>query len=117
VEGQALRWCEYSASTPVSESEWGIREPASAAPLGGPSLPPGVDAVILPALAVDAQGARLGQGGGYYDRALASVIAHQDGGPLRIALVYDDDVVDALPTETHDLRVNVIITPTRTIET
>jgi 5-formyltetrahydrofolate cyclo-ligase len=68
------------------------------------------DIIITPALAVDRHGHRLGQGGGSFDRALARA-----EGALAIALVYDHDIVDELPAEEHDRRVDVVVTPTRTI--
>jgi len=68
-----------------------------------------VDVVICPALAVDLTGVRLGRGGGSYDRALARVDA-----PV-IAAVYDDEVVEALPADPHDRRVDYALTPTRLV--
>ena len=72
-----------------------------------------VDLVLVPALAVDTEGHRLGQGGGSYDRALRRV-------PPRVpvvALVHDDELLDAavspVPTLPHDRRVDAVITPTR----
>jgi len=69
------------------------------------------DVVIVPALAVDSSGTRLGQGGGWYDRALADV---RPGVPI-IALTFAGEVRDAdtepLPREEHDQRVHGVITP------
>ena len=69
------------------------------------------DVVIVPALAVDTSGTRLGQGGGWYDRALADV---QTGVPI-IALTFAGEVRNAesepLPREQHDVRVHGVITP------
>ena len=63
------------------------------------------DAVLVPALAVDGAGRRLGRGGGGYDRALARV------GPLvpLIALVYDDELIEHVPTEGHDIPVRAAV--------
>ncbi len=63
--------------------------------------------IIVPALAIDRHGLRLGQGGGSYDRALA----RRHPGALTIALVYDEELVDAVPSEPHDLGVDAVITP------
>ena len=69
------------------------------------------DVVIVPALAVDSSGTRLGQGGGWYDRALFDA---RDGVPI-IALTFAGEVRDAdlepLPREDHDVRVHGVITP------
>ncbi len=68
------------------------------------------DVVVCPGVAVDRAGNRLGRGGGSYDRALARCADPV----LRVQLVYDDEVVDAVPAEAHDQRVDVIVTPTTT---
>lgn len=61
--------------------------------------------VVAPALAVDRQGMRLGKGAGYYDRALA-------GPDVPVAaVVYDWEVVDAVPHDAHDQAVDAVITP------
>lgn len=62
--------------------------------------------VIAPAMAVDKQGMRLGKGAGYYDRALAGLEV-----PV-VAVVYDDEFLDAVPHDTHDVPVHGVITPT-----
>lgn len=67
-----------------------------------------IDVCVLPALGVDLTGVRLGQGGGWYDRALAALPR-----PRRIALVWDEDVSERLPAQPHDAAVDVIVTPTR----
>jgi 5-formyltetrahydrofolate cyclo-ligase len=66
-----------------------------------------VDALLVPAVAVARDGTRLGRGGGSYDRALARVPA---GVPVA-ALVYDEEVVDALPADPWDVRVGAVVTP------
>jgi 5-formyltetrahydrofolate cyclo-ligase len=69
------------------------------------------DVVIVPALAVDTSGTRLGQGGGWYDRALVDV---REGVPI-VALTFAGEVRDAsvepLPREAHDIRIHGVITP------
>lgn len=102
--------------------DWGAYEPGQQAPgrfgLLVPTTPrlgteaiASVAAVICPGLAVDVAGNRMGRGGGSYDRALARC------GPtvVRCQLVYDDEVLDAVPVANHDQPVDVIVTPTRTI--
>ena len=69
------------------------------------------DLVICPALAVARDGVRLGRGGGSYDRALARV---RPGTPIWAA-VYDSEVVEALPADAHDHRVQAALTPNRLI--
>ena len=69
------------------------------------------EAIVAPALAVGTDGARLGQGGGWYDR----VLAHRLPQTPVIAMVFQDEVYDAvvrpLPVEPHDQRVDIIATP------
>jgi 5-formyltetrahydrofolate cyclo-ligase len=107
--------------------DW-VTDPGPAVLRGAPMQPPGerlgreavhdADVVLVPALAVDTAGRRLGQGGGSYDRVLArlSGVAPADR-PLVVACVHDDEVLDArrhpLPEEPHDRRVDAVLTPTR----
>jgi 5-formyltetrahydrofolate cyclo-ligase len=82
-------------------------------PVGAPLGPDAVlsaDAVLLPGLAVDARGMRLGRGGGSYDRVLARL----DGAgahPALVVLLYDSEVVDRVPEEPHDRPVHAVVTP------
>lgn len=66
----------------------------------------GLDLVLLPLLAFDAQGRRLGNGGGYYDRALAGTAAR----PLRVGYAYAAQEVAAIPSEPWDARLDAIVT-------
>lgn len=68
-----------------------------------------IDMMIVPALAVDKKGNRLGRGGGSYDRALDSFSG------FSVALVYEDEVLEELPTEEHDVPVRLLLTPERLI--
>lgn len=80
---------------------------ALSSPLG-PNAITLAEVILTPALAVDRRGARLGQGGGSYDRALA----RRRAGSLVVAIVYDDELVDEpLPHQDHDQRVDAVITP------
>ena len=82
---------------------WG----AVGAPALGPDAIAHVDAVLVPALAVAADGTRLGRGGGSYDRALARVAA----GTTIAALLFDGETVAELPADAWDVPVNAIATP------
>lgn len=72
----------------------------------------GVTAVVMPALAVTSAGDRLGQGGGWYDRLLQRCAP----GVRSIAVCFDEQVVDALDVEAHDMTVDIIVTDVRVIE-
>ena len=73
----------------------------------GPAAIAEAQLVIVPAVAVDRSGIRLGRGGGSYDRALARV----PDGTLVVAALYHDELVAALPFEDHDRRVHAVVTP------
>lgn len=77
----------------------------------GPEAIGNADVVLTPALAVDSLGRRLGQGGGYYDRALPMAAP---GAPV-IAVVNATEILDAavepIPTEQHDHHVDAVVTP------
>lgn len=81
-------------------------------PTTGQRQPPlDLDALLVPAAAVDRDGNRLGWGKGFYDRFLDGVV----GDPLVIAVVFDADVVDEVPTEAHDRPVDAILTDTEIV--
>ena len=100
-----LRWARYTGADDLVPAAFGLREPS------GPRLHPSeIDTaavVLVPALAVDRAGNRLGRGAGYYDRSLILAAA----GARLIAVVRDDEVVAALPHEPHDARVQWALTP------
>lgn len=87
---------------------WERPRPAGPAQPGITAADLQVGTVLLPALAVDRSGTRLGRGGGWYDRALLAL----PGAPLRIAVVFPDEVLaaGALPREPHDLPVDGVVT-------
>ncbi len=90
---------------PAGALDWTRADDPAGRPLGPRALD-GADVAFLPALAVDRSGLRLGQGGGYYDRAL-SVLAQ----PVpTIAVLHDHEVVPVLPGEGHDIRVGFTLT-------
>ena len=100
-----LDWASYEGPDSLVPGPKGLLEPAEA-PRGVDAVAR-ADAVLVPALAVDRAGHRLGRGGGSFDRALARV------GPLipLIALLYDDELVDRLPTASHDVPVRAVVRP------
>ncbi|MEO6471003.1 MAG: 5-formyltetrahydrofolate cyclo-ligase, partial [Aeromicrobium sp.] len=99
-----LDWVIYSPDAKQVTTSLGIAEPEGERLGGDALLTAGL--VIVPALAVDARGHRLGRGAGYYDRALAGTPA------LRCALLFAGEIVEELPHEPHDVPVNMVITPT-----
>lgn len=76
----------------------------------GPDAVTGADVVLLPGLAVDARGMRLGRGGGSYDRVLAR-LERAGARPALVVLLYDTEVVERVPEEAHDRPVHAVVTP------
>lgn len=70
-----------------------------------------IDAVIVPGVAFDETGARLGYGGGYFDRLLPMLRADCP----RIGIAFDEQLVPEIPAEEHDEHVDIVVTPTRVI--
>lgn len=105
-----------------NDLDWGVyRGPDHLAPAGrgllepdgerlGPAAVTSADAVLLPGLAVDGHGMRLGRGGGSYDRVLARLAA-ADADPALVVLLYANEVVAAVPAEPHDRPVHAVVTP------
>ena len=115
------------AGAPLGEPRWGLWESGRAlVTLGRPPAQPDgevlgaeslkeADLIVIPALAASADGTRLGQGGGWYDRALT----HRSPDTPVVAVIFDDEVLQAgiIPAEPHDVPVDAIVTPTRMITT
>lgn len=98
-----LDWVSYDPAAPATVTPLGIAEPAGE-PLGAAALDD-CALVVVPALAVDHAGHRLGRGAGYYDRALAGTTR-----PL-CALVFTHELLESVPHEPHDVPVSMAVTP------
>ena len=80
---------------------WGMLEPGTDCPLAGPA---DIDLVLVPGLAFDRSGGRLGQGGGFYDRWLAGYSG------LTAALCREAVLLEQVPREGHDRSVDLVVT-------
>ncbi|MFF4663913.1 5-formyltetrahydrofolate cyclo-ligase [Streptomyces sp. NPDC001282] len=109
-----LDWSAYEGAGRLVRAGRGLLEPDGER-LGRDAVLE-ADAVLLPGLAVDARGMRLGRGGGSYDRVLARLTA-AGAHPALIVLLYDDEVVARVPVEPHDHPVDVVVTPAATRRT
>lgn len=98
VAGDQLEWVEFSAEQ--IKHPLGMHEP-----IGDAKKLSEVDLLVLPALAIDRKGHRLGRGRGYFDRAISQLSAK-----TTIALVHDDELFDLVPTEPHDANVDAACT-------
>ncbi|MFF5404107.1 5-formyltetrahydrofolate cyclo-ligase [Streptomyces misionensis] len=107
-----LDWGEYTGRESLARVQHGgkmaLFEPSGARL--GPGAVTGADVVLLPGLAVDARGMRLGRGGGSYDRVLAR-LERAGARPRLVVLLYDAEVVDRVPAEAHDRPVHAVVTP------
>jgi 5-formyltetrahydrofolate cyclo-ligase len=110
-----LDWAVFEGVGRLRETDYGDRAGRARLlePLGprlGPEAVCEADVVLLPGVAVDRRGVRLGRGGGSFDRALARLAA-AEADPALVALVYGHEVVEELPSEPHDRRVGLALTP------
>lgn len=103
VGPQALTWCAVTDWATLKPGRFEIPEPLGN---GEATLPPEVDVVLVPGLAFDRHGGRLGWGRGYYDRALA-----QAPGARRVGVCLDWGLVELVPMEAHDLPMHTVVTP------
>lgn len=89
-------------------SKWGIREPPADAPVIGAS---GIEFILMPGVAFDRSGNRLGYGRGYYDKLLTSV----DPALARVAAAFSCQIVVQVPVAPHDQKIDTVITENETI--
>ena len=100
VSGETL---EFAAGEKLAGA-LGILEPS------GPAVAlSDIELMLVPALAVDRAGNRLGKGKGFYDRVLDSFRG------LRVAVVFEGEIVESVPHEMHDQRVGMVVTPSQTV--
>jgi 5-formyltetrahydrofolate cyclo-ligase len=101
----ALHWAEIDDLRP---GYCGLLEPGADAVEADPNE---IDLVLVPGVAFDEHCHRLGMGGGFYDRLLAAL----PPGTTKIGLAFDEQIVDAVPREEHDVVLDAVVTPTRVL--
>jgi 5-formyltetrahydrofolate cyclo-ligase len=106
LPGLDLDWGTWRGPDSLVPARYGLLEPVDRLGLDAIAT---ADVVLVPGQAVSSTGARLGQGGGCYDRALARVPV---GTPV-VCLLYDDEVGREVPVDEHDRPVTDAATPTR----
>ena len=103
VHRQTMDACPYEGNAKMHRGQFNIPEPTTE-----PYKEP-IDLIILPGVGFDKHGNRLGQGGGYYDRFLAT--GHKQS--VLVAVAYDFQLVEKVPTNRRDKKMDYIILPTK----
>lgn len=99
-QGGIYGWSWVDAATRWKKAAHGIWEPTEAQT----ALPEALRVIVVPGVAFDAQGGRLGHGRGHFDRLLAQ------SGALLVGLCFESRLVEAVPMEPHDVRMDVVAT-------
>lgn len=102
VSAEEMVLCRYTGADSLRQGAYGIMEPI------GEPMPADetIDVILVPGMAFDAQGHRLGRGKGYYDRFLGSLSQPR---PQLIGVCFDFQKVEIVPTEPCDVSVDVVI--------
>ena len=93
---------QVDSPSQLAPGAYGVMEPSEACEVVSPQE---IDLILVPGVAFDRRGGRLGQGGGYYDRFLAETPA------LRVGICHDFALLERVPTQAHDRFMDCIITP------
>jgi 5-formyltetrahydrofolate cyclo-ligase len=107
-KGQPLTMRAWRFGGPLASGVWGIREPTPDAPAVDP------DILIVPLLAFDRRGHRLGYGAGYYDMTLSALRAKKN--VVAIGIGYAAQEVDTVPITPRDARLDLMLTEQETID-
>lgn len=103
-----LLFQRYDAKTPMHLNQFGISEPKP--DVTAIMVPAQLDVILMPLVAFDAQGQRLGMGGGFYDRTL-STLPKTSQKPLLVGLAHQCQQVETVPTEPWDVPLPLVLTP------
>lgn len=106
VSGDELLLCELRSFDELQEGNFCILEPGEERRV----FPHDIDCVVVPGVAFDREGFRIGYGRGYYDRVLSEVTCP------KIGLAFDLQIIDEVPFEEHDIPVDIIVTETKVIK-
>ncbi len=106
-QGQVLLFRSWCPGDQLEPGPFGTAHPTPRATVVAPNI------LLLPLIAFDATGHRLGYGAGYYDRTVAAL--RKDRQILVVGIAYDEQEVAAVPTDRHDQRMDAVITDRRTL--
>ena len=105
IEGDEMVFCDCDdlSGKYFATGAFGILEPISAIPAVDPGS---IDVVVLPAVAYNEEGTRLGQGRGFYDRFYAGIKGRK---PFLLGICYDFQISSGIPVEEHDLTADIVV--------
>ncbi len=106
-QGQVLIFRNWTPGEPLETGPFGTSHPAANAPMCSP------DILLLPLVAFDNIGQRLGYGAGYYDRTLAELRNRSQ--VLAIGIAYDEQEIEPIPAGRHDQRLDAVVTDQRAL--
>lgn len=109
--GRSLLWHCWAPGEPLAKSRYGTQEPLSLAPILSPET---VDLILVPAVACDRRGYRLGYGAGFYDRLFADPVWAK---VLKVGIVFNFALVPELPIDPWDQPLNAVCTEVGLYET
>ncbi len=113
TSGKSLEFRQYEGRGRLTKNRFGIPEPRVKCPITPLDA---IDVILMPLVAFDRSGNRLGMGGGFYDRTLSARPRYVNTRPLLIGLAHHCQEVPALTTETWDIPLNYIVTDKQTIK-
>ena len=96
----------------MTEDRYGILEPSKEEPYIQPDQ---LDLIVVPGVAFDKEGGRTGYGAGYYDRYFKKISKERAGKIKKVALAYDFQVIDNVPIDEQDVRIDCVITEKKII--
>ena len=103
TEKKILQFRRWAPNEPLTRHALGMQEPLPTAPAIIPAI------ILVPLVAFDGEGYRLGHGGGHYDRTIAT-LRQFDSPPLFIGAAYSMQEIDQIPTDAHDMRLDGVLT-------
>ena len=109
LDGRQLRFAPSTPTGSWSQNRFGIDEPDDADTIDAARL----DLVVVPAVAVDRAGNRIGMGGGFYDRTFAD--RPRSGRPILVAAVHPEQLVERIVTEAWDVTMDAVVLPDEVI--
>ena len=111
-----MHFAPYTSASKMTKNQYGISEPDIA--IAHQLKPMQLDVVLMPLVAFDQKGNRLGMGGGYYDRSFSFLLRqHSTRKPRLVGVAYDFQEIESLSSDSWDVPLDAIVTESRLIKT